>query len=172
METLETLKKRRSVRAYNKQMPPKELIKKVVEAGTYAPTGMGKQSPLIVVVTKKETRDELSKLNAQVFGRDMDPFYGAPMVIVVLANRNIPTYLYDGSLVLGNMMNAAFDLGLSGCWIHRAKEVFNSPRGKELLKEWGIEGDYEGIGHLILGYADGDTPNAIPRKADYVRYVE
>ena len=172
METLETLKKRRSVRAYKNQMPPKELIEKVVEAGTYAPTGMGRQSPLIVVVTKKELRDELSKLNAQVFGRDMDPFYGAPMVIVVLANRNVPTYLYDGSLVMGNMLNAAYDLGLSGCWIHRAKEVFNSPRGKELLKEWGIEGDYEGIGHRILGYADGDTPNAIPRKEDYVRYVE
>ena len=172
METLETLKRRRSIRAYKKDMPKKELIDKVVEAGTYAATGMGKQSPLIVVVTNKETRDELSKLNAQVFGREMDPFYGAPMVIVVLANRNIPTYIDDGSLVMGNMMNAAYDLGLSGCWIHRAKEVFDSPRGKELLKEWGIEGDYEGIGHLILGYADGDIPNAIPRKADYVRYVE
>ena len=100
-------------------------------------------------------------------GMDIDPFYGAPELLIVLANKEIPTYVYDGSLVMGNMMNAAADLGVASCWIHRAKEEFESEEGKAILKDLGIEGDYEGIGHLVLGYA-AFTGDPAPRKADYI----
>lgn len=171
-ETIENLKTRRAIRSYQEKVPDMELIKKVVEAGTYAPTGMGRQSPIIVAVTDKAVRDTLSRLNAGVMGSENDPFYGAPVVLVVLANRNVPTHVYDGALVMGNLMNAAHALGLGSCWIHRAKEVFDSDEGKALLKEWGIEGDYEGIGNCILGYPAGEYPAPAPRKPDYVKFVE
>ena len=169
-ETLENLKTRRSIRAYTDQMPAKELLEKVLEAGTYAPTGKGSQSPIIIAVTDKETRDLLSRLNAGVMGADNDPFYGAPAVLVVLADRNCPTYLYDGSLVMGNLLNAAHAVGLGSCWIHRAKEVFDSPEGRDILSDLGIDGDYEGIGHCILGYPMGDIPEAKPRKGNW-KYI-
>lgn len=111
-------------------------------------------------------------MNAAIMGTDTDPFYGAPVVLIVLADKSRPTYLYDGSLVMGNMMNAAHSLGLGSCWIHRAKEEFESEDGKELLKKWGVEGDYEGIGHCVIGYVEGDYPETKPRKEDYVYYVE
>ena len=171
-ETLENLKTRRAIRAYQDKMPAMELIEQVVEAGTYAPTGMGRQSPIIVAVTNKEMRDSLSQMNAKVMGADNDPFYGAPVVLVVLADRNCPTYLYDGSVVMGNLLNAAHAVGLGSCWIHRAKEVFESEEGKALLKAWGIEGDYEGIGNCILGYPAQAAPTPKPRKPDYVHYVK
>lgn len=171
-ETIENLKTRRSIRAYTEQMPPKELLEQVIEAGTYAPTGKGNQSPIIVAVTDKAMRDSLSRLNAAVMGTSSDPFYGAPAVLVVLADRKYPTYLYDGSLVMGNLMNAAHAVGLGTCWIHRAKEVFDSEAGKALLKDWGIEGDYEGIGNCIIGYPAQEAPAPKPRKADYVHFVE
>ncbi len=171
-ETLEVLKTRRAIRAYQDSIPDRALLDKVIEAGTYAPTGKGLQSPIIVAVTDKETRDYLSRLNARVMGAQDDPFYGAPVVLVVLADRNIGTYLYDGSLVMGNLMNAAHAVGLGSCWIHRAKEVFDSEEGKALLKEWGIEGDYEGIGNCIIGYPAREAPQPKPRKADYVYYIE
>lgn len=171
-EALEVLKTRRAVRSYNDKMPEKEVLDKVLEAGTYAPTGMGKQSPIIVAVTNKAMRDTLSKLNAAVMGMDGDPFYGAPVVLIVLADKQYPTYLYDGSLVMGNLLNAAHAVGLSSCWIHRAKEVFDSPEGKALLKEWGIEGDYEGIGNCILGYSDQPAPQPKPRKENYIYHVD
>ena len=130
------------------------------------------QSPRIVAVTDRTVRDRLSALNAAVMGSASDPFYGAPVVLVVLADRSRPTYLYDGSLVMGNLLNAAHAVGLGSCWIHRAREVFDSPEGKALLKAWGIEGDYEGIGHCILGYPlPGALPEAQPRKADYALWV-
>lgn len=170
---LENMKTRRSVRGYvPDRMPEQELIDQVIEAGTYAPTGMGMQSPVIVAVTNKTVRDRLSKLNAEVLGTSSDPFYGAPVVLVVLANRERPTYLYDGALVMGNLMNAAHAVGLGSCWIHRAKEVFRSDEGKAMLKEWGIEGDYEGIAHCVLGYSLKDAPAPKPRKLDYVTYVK
>lgn len=128
--------------------------------------------PIIVAVTDKETRNQLSRMNAAVMGSSADPFYGAPVVLIVLADKNRGTYLYDGSLVMGNMMTAAHSLGIGSCWIHRAKETFESPEGKELLKQWGIEGNYEGIGHLILGYAKGEAPAPKPRKENYVYYVK
>ena len=129
---------------------------------------MGKQSPIIIAVTDPEVRNTLSRLNAGVMGADMDPFYGAPELLVVLANKDIGTYLYDGSLVMGNLMNAAADLGVASCWIHRAKEEFETEEGKAILKKLGIEGNYEGIGNLILGYAAKSAGNAAPRKEGYV----
>lgn len=164
---------RRSIRSYKPDMVPEEVINRIVEAGTYAATGMGKQSPIIIAVTNKELRDKLSKKNAEIMGHpDMDPFYGAPVVLIVLANKERPTYLYDGSLVMGNLMLAAHDEGLGSCWIHRAKEEFESPFGKEILKSLGIEGDYEGIGHCVIGYANGEEPKAAPRKENYVYYIK
>ncbi len=172
MEAIENLKTRRSIRKFKSDMIPKETIEKIIEAGTYAPTGMNLQSPVIIAVTNKEIRDRLSVLNASVFGLDNDPFYGAPVVLVVLAEKSAPTYLYDGSLVMGNLMNAAHAYGISSCWIHRAKEEFESEEGKEILKKLGIEGEYEGIGNCILGYADCEQPAAAPRKSNYVYWIE
>lgn len=167
-ETLKTLIERRSCRSYKSDPIPTEVLDQILEAGTYAATGMGKQSPIMIAVTDKKTRDQLSKMNAAVMGASNDPFYGAPVVIVVLANRAVPTYLYDGSLVIGNLMNAAHSLGIASCWIHRAKEEFDSAEGKAILKDLGIEGDYEGIGHCILGYAAQENKTAAPRKENYI----
>ena len=171
--TLKDLKERRSIRAYKSEQIKEEELQKILEAGTYAPTGMGMQSPKIIVVQDQETRDYLSKLNARVMGDEgADPFYGAPTVLVVLASKERPTCVEDGSLVMGNLMNAAHAVGVGSCWIHRAREVFGSEEGKELLKKWGVEGDYIGVGHCILGYpADGAVPEAKPRKDDYIVYV-
>lgn len=170
--TMEDLLTRRSVRSYTDSIPPMEVIEEICKAGTYAPTGMNRQSPIIIAVTNKEMRDRMSKLNAAVMGVDSDPFYGAPVVLVVLADKNVHTYLEDGSLVMGNLMNAAHALGLGSCWIHRAKEVFESEEGKQILKELGIEGDYAGIGNCILGYTKGDYPEAKPRKENWVYWVK
>lgn len=171
--TLKDLKERRSIRSYKPEQIREEELQKILEAGIYAPTGMGKQSPKIVVVQDKETRDYLSELNAKYLpGSGSDPFYGAPTVLVVLAAKERPTCVEDGSLVLGNLMNAAYALGVGSCWIHRAREVFDSEEGKALLKKWGIEGDYIGVGHCILGYpSDHAAPQAKPRKEDYVVYI-
>ena len=171
-DILELIKSRRSVKKYKSDPVPKELIEKIVEAGTYAPTGRNWQSPIILAVTNKEIRDELSHLN---FGYDsdkrIDPFYGAPCVLVVLADKSKHTYVYDGSLVMGNMLLAAHSLGLGACWIHRAKETFESAAGKAILKKLGIEGDYEGIGNCIVGYPDM-TPVDKPRKENWIYWVE
>lgn len=172
MEAFENLVTRRSVRQFKADPIPKELLEKVIEAGTFAPTAMNWQTPVILAVTNKELRDRISAWNAKVIGGDMDPFYGAPVVLIVLADRSKPTYLYDGSLVMGNLLNAAHALGLASCWIHRAKEEFEAEEGKALLKELGIEGDYEGIGHCILGYPAGDPVPAAPRKEHYVYWAE
>ena len=171
-DVLETIKSRRSIRKYKSDMVPQDKLEKIIEAGTYAATGMGKQSPVIIAVTNKELRDKLSQMNAKIMGVDnMDPFYGAPVVLIVLADKSRPTYVYDGSLVMGNLMLEAEAQGIGSCWIHRAKEEFESEEGKAILKSLGIEGDYEGIGHCILGYADGDTPKAAPRKDSYVYFA-
>ena len=167
-ETLKTLKERRSCRSYRPDPIPAEVLDQILEAGTYAATGMGRQAPIMIAVTDRAVRERLSKMNAAVMGASNDPFYGAPTVIVVLADRSVPTYLYDGSLVMGNLMNAAHALGVASCWIHRAKEEFDSEEGKQILKDLGIEGDYEGIGHCILGYAASEAKPAAPRKDNYV----
>ena len=171
-DVLETIKSRRSIRKYKSDMVPQDKLEKIIEAGTYAATGMGKQSPIIIAVTNKELRDKLSAMNAKIMGVNSDPFYGAPVVLIVLADKSRPTYLYDGSLVMGNLMLEAEAQGVGSCWIHRAKEEFESEEGKEILKSLGIEGDYEGIGHCVLGYADGPEPIAAPRKDSYVYYVK
>ena len=171
-DVLETIKSRRSIRKYKSDMIPQDKLEKIIEAGTYAATGMGKQSPIIIAVTNKELRDKLSAMNAKIMGAENDPFYGAPVVLIVLADKARPTYIYDGSLVMGNLMLEAEAQGIGSCWIHRAKEEFESEEGKELLRTLGIEGDYEGIGHCILGYADGDALKAAPRKDSYVYSVE
>ena len=170
-DTLTTLKTRRSCRAYKPEHVEEDKLSAILEAGTYAATGMGKQSPIILVIKDQETRDTLTKLNAAAMGMDIDPFYGAPELLVVLANKAMPTYIYDGSLVMGNMMNAAADLGVASCWVHRAKEEFESEEGKAILKKLGIEGEYEGIGNLILGYAAKPAGAAAPRKDNYVYRV-
>lgn len=171
MNGFDMLVTRRSVRAYRDDPIDDEVLAHVIEAGVYAPTGLNRQSPIIVAVTNRELRDRLSCMNAQIMGVDSDPFYGAPVVLVVLADRSVPTYVYDGSLVMGNLMNAAHEQGLGSCWIHRAKEEFDSPEGRQILADLGIEGDYEGIGHCILGYPEGLEPDPKPRKENYVYYV-
>ena len=167
-EVIKALKERRSVKSYKPTPIPAEILDAILEAGTYAPTGRNMQSPIIIAVSDKKTRDKLSKLNAAVMGSDGDPFYGAPTVLVVLADKNRSTYLYDGSLVMENLMLAAHSLGLGSCWIHRAKEVFESAEGKEILASLGIDGEYEGIGNCIVGYTDIPPAERKPRKDNYI----
>ena len=173
-ETLKVLETRRSCRAFKPELIEEEKLQAIIKAGTYAATGMGRQSPIIIVVTNKELRDKLSVMNAKFMGKDesFDPFYGAQELLIVLANKAMPTYLYDGTLVMGNLMNAAADLGVDSCWIHRAKEEFETLEGKEFLKSLGIEGDYEGIGHCVIGYVNGEYPKTSPRRENRVFYVE
>ena len=170
-DVIRSLKERRSVRAYREEQVREEELRQILEAATYAPSGMGTQSAVMVVVQDKETIAKLSKLNAAVMGAEIDPFYGAPTVVVVLADRSSFTWKEDGCLVMGNLMNAAYAVGVDSCWIHRAKEVFEGEEGQALLKQWGIEGDYVGVGHCILGYRAGDLPEAKPRKANYIYRV-
>ena len=146
-ETIKNLTERRSVRSYNDKPIPDDVLNEILKAGEYAPSGMNRQSGAMVVVRDKALVEELSKLNAAVMGTDSDPFYGAKTVVIVFADSTMPTYLYDGSLIMGNLMNAAHALGVDSCWIHRAKEVFYSERGKELMKKWGLDEKYVGIGN-------------------------
>ena len=168
-ETLVDLKNRRSCRKYLAQQIEEEKLSAILEAGTYAPTGMGRQSPVIVVVQKPELFEKISRLNAAVMGSTGDPFYGAPTLLIVLADPQIPTYLYDGALVMGNLLNAAQAVGVNSCYIFRAKEVFEGPEGKELLKQWGLPERMVGVGNCVLGYAaeDGIRP-PLPRKPEYI----
>ena len=147
-ETINTLKSRRSCRKFKNEMIKDEDLKQIIEAGTYAPTGHGSQSPIIIAVTKKELRDKIAEENRKIGGwsEGFDPFYGAPVILIVLADKSKPTYIYDGSLVLGNMLNAA-------------------------EKSLNIEGDYEGIGHCAIGYRDAEKLKAAPRKDNYVYYI-
>jgi|GEM_PF-33764 len=167
------LLERRSCRDFKPDMVEKDKIEAIVKAGTYAPTGMNRQAPIIIAVTNKEIRDKFMRLNASILGRDGDPFYGAPVVLIVLVDKNAsPTWSYDGPIVMQNMMLMAHDLGLGSCWIHRAKEEFQSLDGKMLLKALGIEGDYEGVGHCVIGYPASEPMEASERKENYVYWVE
>ena len=172
-ETLKILETRRSCRSFKPDMITEEELQAVLRAGTYAPTGMGKQSPIIIAVTNRELRDSIAEENRKIGGWEegFDPFYGAPVILIVLADKNVRTYQYDGSLVMGNLLNAAESLGLGSIWIHRAKEEFESDFGKTILKKLGIEGDYEGIGHCALGYAAVPPKEPAVRKQDYVYFV-
>ena len=171
-KVLEEMKTRRSIRKFKPDAIPQEILDQIIEAGTYAANGRGAQNTIIIQVTNKEIRDEIAKRNADIMGSNTDPFYGAPVILIVLGKKDWPTHVYDGSLVMGNLMLAAHDLGIGSCWIHRAKETFESEEGKNILKELGITGDYEGIGNCVLGYADGDEPKAHPIKDNYVYYVK
>ena len=171
-EVLETIRSRRSIRSYKSDPVPRELIEQVLEAGMYAPTGKGMQSPIILAVTDKAVRDKLSAMNAKIMGSDSDPFYGAPVVLVVLADRSMPNHVYDGTLVMENLMLAAHSLGLGSIWIHRAKEEFEQPEYQQLLKDLGVEGEWEGIGHCAVGYVNGQVPAPAPRKDGRVFWVE
>ena len=165
-DTIKDLKERRSIKKYRDRQIEEADLQEILKAG------MGMQSPVMVVIQDKETISKLSKMNAKFLGNEsIDPFYGAPTVIVVLADKNRSTYVEDGSLVMGNLMNAAHALGIASCWIHRAKQEFESEEGRKLLRQWGIEGDYAGIGHCILGYQDGETPKVKPRKEHYIYRV-
>lgn len=163
MEAMENLLSRRSIRKYSSRQVPQELLDQVLEAGLYAPSGMNSQVSVMVAVTDKETRDQLSRMNAAVMGMDNDPFYGAPCVIVVLADPERYTWVEDASLVMGNLMNAAHAVGLGSCWIHRARQMFDSEEGKSLLKKWGLPETLQGVGNCILGYSEED-PEPKPRK--------
>lgn len=158
----EILKNRRSIRKYKSQQVTDRELDAVLEAGLYAPSGMNGQKTVMVAVRDKQTRDQLSRMNAQVMGANSDPFYGAPCVIVVLSDPERPTWLEDGSLVMGNLLNAACEMGLGSCWIHRAQQMFDSPEGKALLKKWGLSENLRGVGNCILGYPD-ETPAPKPR---------
>ena len=169
---IETLCARRSVRAYLPRQVEEEKLQEILRAATYAPTGRGRQSPKMVVVQDQKTLAMLEKMNASIMGTpDAKPFYGAPTAVIVLADRTVPTHFEDGCLVMGNLMNAAFALGVDSCWIHRAREEFESEEGKSLLSAWGIEGDYVGIGHCILGYRAEALPEPKPRKEDYIVFA-
>ncbi len=171
-DTLLDLKTRRSIRSFKTEQIQEEVLKAILEAGMYAPTGMNAQSPLMVVVQEKEQIKKLSELNAKVMGVQTDPFYGAPTVVIVFADKNRGTYIEDGSLVMGNLMNAAHALGIGSCWIHRAREVFASEEGRKIAREWGVSENYVGIGNCVLGYVEGDYPEAKPRKEDYIIYAD
>ena len=161
-EVLEKMKSRRSIRKFKPDRVPQEILDQIMEAGLYAASGMGRQATIMIQVTNKE----LARMNQEIGGwkEGFDPFYGAPAMIIVLAEKEVATHVYDGSLVMGNLMLAAHELGIGSCWIHRAKEEFETEWGKELLKSLGIEGEYEGIGHCALGYVDGEYPQAAERK--------
>ena len=172
-ETLKVLETRRSCRNFKPDMVKDEDLKAILRAGTYAATGMGKQSPIIIAVTDKAMRDEISEANRKIGGWDagFDPFYGAPVILIVLAKKDVVTHVYDGSLVMGNLMNAAESLGVDSIWIHRAKEEFESDFGKNILAKLGITDEYEGIGHCALGYALEPASNPAPRKDNYIYYI-
>ena len=174
MDALECMLTRRSVKSYQSTPVAKELIEKIVEAGTYAPTGRNAQAPILLAVRNKAVRDELSKINAKILGapEGSDPFYNAPVVLVVLAAKERNTRVYDGSSVMQNLQLAAHALGLGACWIHRAKETFELPEGKALLEKLGVDGEYEGVGNCVIGYLDGEYPATRARKEKWVYYVD
>ena len=173
-EVLNKMKERRSIRKFKADMVPQETIDQIIEAGLYAASGKGEQAAIVIQVTNKELRDEIAEMNRKIGGwaEGFDPFYGAPVILIVLGRKDWPSHVYDGSLVMGNLMLAAHDLGIGSCWIHRAKEEFESQWGKDLLKSLGVDGEYEGIGHCALGYTDGEAPKAAERKENRIFYLK
>ena len=169
-EVLDKIKSRRSIRKYKHEHVPQDIIDKIIEAGLYAASAMGKQNTIIIQIKDQNIHDKIVKMNAEIGGwdKDFDPFYGAPDMLIVLAKKDWPNRVYDGSLVMGNLMLAAHDLGIGSCWIHRAKEEFETDWGKDLLKSLGINEEYEGIGHCALGFVDGKYPDAHPLKGNRV----
>ena len=173
-EIIQSMKERRSVRKFKPEMPAKADLEQIIEAGLYAASGKGKQAATVIAVTDKALRDKIAEDNRKIGGwqESFDPFYGAPVILIVLADKNWPTAVYDGSLVMGNLMLAAHSLGLGSIWIHRAKEEFETDEYRQLLADLGVEGEWEGIGHCAVGYIDGQAPKAAPRKEGRVFWVE
>ena len=172
-KVIDALVSRRSIRSYRSEQIGDEELEAILKAGTYAASGRNRQSAIMIAVQDAQTVALLSKMNAEIMGSNIDPFYGAPTVIIVLADKTVPTHFEDGCLVMGNLMNAAYAVGVDSCWIHRAREEFESEEGKALLREWGVENaeNYVGIGHCILGYRDCEYPAPIPRKENYIYKV-
>lgn len=172
-KVIDSLVSRRSIRSYRPEQIRDEELEAILKAGTYAASGRNRQSAIMIAVQDAQTVALLSKMNAEIMGSNIDPFYGAPTVIIVLADKTVPTHFEDGCLVMGNLMNAAYAVGVDSCWIHRAREEFESEEGKALLREWGVENaeNYVGIGHCILGYRDCEYPAPIPRKENYIYKV-
>ncbi len=170
-EIIEVINNRRSIKRYKSDAVARELIDEVISAGISAASGRNLQCPIVLAITDKATRDRLSAANAAVLSMNSDPFYNAPVVLVVLVPKTAHTGIYDGSLVMGNMMLAADALGLGSCWIHRAREVFEKPEWQKLLASLGLEGEYEGVGNLILGYPDCERPAPLPRRENRVFYI-
>ena len=172
-DIIKAMEERRSIRKFKDIMPEKKDLEQIAEAGIYAASGMGRQGAMIIAVTDKEVRDRLSDANRRIGGwqEGFDPFYGAPVVFIVLGDKNVGTHIYDGSLVMGNLMLAAHSLGLGSIWIHRAKEEFETDEWKALLASLGVEGEWEGIGHCAVGYIEGDAPKAAERKAGRIQWV-
>lgn len=173
-QTIKDMLERRSIRRFKPGMIERDLLDQIIEAGLYAASGMGKQPTRIIAVTNRELRDKISEDNRKIGGwKDgFDPFYGAPVILIVLAEKECANRVYDGSLVMGNLMLAAHALGIGSCWIHRAKQEFEMDEYKALLAKLGLEGEYEGIGHCALGYVDDEYPQAVPRKENHVIFVE
>ena len=168
-EVLKLLKQRRSIRRYKAEQIKDAELDAILETGTYAPSGMGKQSAVMVVLQDRETIAALSKINAEIQGNPgTDPFYGAPTVVAVLADSTSYNWLKDGSLVMGNLMNAAASLGVGSCWINRCGETFDRPEGRAYLEKWGLGESFKGVGYCILGYAEGEAPAPKPRKENYI----
>ena len=163
-ETINNMITRRSIRGFSDKAIPEDVLEQIIEAGSFAASGRNRQSAVIVAVTDKQTRDRLSRANAKIMGTDNDPFYGAPVILVVLAQKDVPTHVYDGSLVMGNLMLAAHSLGVGSCWIHRARETFETDEWREWLREIGVEGEMVGIGNCALGYPVNEHPDVLPRK--------
>lgn len=167
-DMLEWIKTRRSIRKYRPEQIKDEELDAIMEAGTYAPSGKGKQVATIVAVRDAQTRSALACMNAQVLGKEIDPYYAPPVIVLVFADTSRPTYVQDASCVLENMMLAAHALGLGSCWINREREMFETQEGKEMMKRWGIEESLAGVGALSLGYIDGEPPKAAKRKENYI----
>lgn len=172
MDILEILVGRRSVKKYTDKMVDEESLNKIIKAGLYAPSGKNGQKVMMMVVKNKELVKKLSKLNSKIMNLDIDPFYNAPVVIVVFADRNYSTYLEDGSLVLGNMMNEAYSIGIDSCWIHRAREMFETEEGRSIARSYNIPDEYIGIGNCILGYHEGKYPEPKDRKEGRVVIID
>lgn len=172
-ESLRVLLERRSVRKYKPQQITDQELHTVLETASYAPTGKGAQSPIMIAVQNREDCDSLRRMNAEILGITGDPYYGAPTIVTVLADRSVrPTFVEDGSCVLTYIMLAAASIGLGTCWIHRAREIFEREEGRALLRKWGVvSGDFVGIGACALGYPEGEVRPATPRKADYIRII-
>ena len=174
-ETLKVLKSRRRCRAFKKQEVSQEILKAVLEAGTYAPNGWDKQSASIVAIRDEATRKVLKELSYQLAleaGEEgEDQFYGAPVLVLILADKASDTALEDGSLVAGNIMNAAESLGLGTCWVHTARKIMEMPEGKAMLQKWGVEGEVLGVTFLALGWPAEKPQPPRARKENYIRYI-